>query len=234
MLLLVFITFIFNIILINFSEYVELTLLFVLGNFAVLGLPQPVCYKTTEKGIPIEQAIENQYLRPGSGLLSVAIQMDGPTQVISIKDLKEKRIYAAPDDREWGTISLNQRPRLGSIVEDNNNEEFREFKFVVQLGGIGVSLVCRKQPEELLYAHFSTIIGETVITPKNKHFCISVKTVQIDNQLMDTSVPVVMYVTPPGSRNSDEAYDHLPAIDFNAEMLESINQNAVIFKVSYF
>lgn len=41
----------------------------------------------------------------------------------------------------------------------------------------------------------------------------------------------MLYVTPPGSRNNDEAYDNLPAIDFSAEMQESVNQNATIFKV---
>lgn len=50
---------------------------------------------------------------------------------------------------------------------------------------------------------------------------------------MDTSVPVVLYVTPPGSRNNDEAYDNLPAIDFSAEMQESLNLNATIFKVTF-
>lgn len=50
---------------------------------------------------------------------------------------------------------------------------------------------------------------------------------------MDTSVPVVVYVTPPSSRNSDEAYDHLPAIDFNAEMQPKVNENAIIFKVVF-
>lgn len=53
----------------------------ILGSSAVLGLPQPVCHKMTEKGVPLEQAVEFQRLRPGSGTLSVNISMDGPTQV---------------------------------------------------------------------------------------------------------------------------------------------------------
>ncbi|KAJ8974055.1 hypothetical protein NQ317_002301 [Molorchus minor] len=35
------------------------------GTAAVLGMPQPICHKLTDKGIPIEQAIERQRLRPG-------------------------------------------------------------------------------------------------------------------------------------------------------------------------
>ncbi|XP_074028701.1 vacuolar protein sorting 13D [Leptinotarsa decemlineata] len=198
------------------------------GNAAVLGLPQLICHKLTEQGIPIEHAIERQRLRPGSGFLSVSIQMDGPTQVISIKDLKEKKIYASPDDREWGTISKDQRPKLS----ENKNEEddCRELQIGVNLKGLGMSLICRKPAEELVYAHFSTIIGETLITSQSKQFCISIKHIQVDNQLIDTSVPVVMYITPVSSKTSLEAYDHLPALDFNTEIQKKVDKNAVIFK----
>lgn len=147
----------------------------------VLGLPQPLCYKLTEKGIPIEQAIERQLLRPGSGFLSVNIHMDGPTQVISIKDLKEKKLYASPDDREWGTISVTQRPVL--LPEKDVRVNSKEYQLAVTLEGFGISLVSKKEPEELIYAHFSKIISETVITPKSKQFCISVKNIQVDNQV---------------------------------------------------
>lgn len=47
-------------------------------------------------------------------------------------------------------------------------------------------------------------------------------------------MPVVFYVTPPNSRNTDEAYDHLPALVFDAEMQEKVNSNAVIFKVKLY
>lgn len=53
-------------------------------------------------------------------------------------------------------------------------------------------------------------------------------------QLLGTTVPVVLYVTPPNSRNADEAYDHLPALVFDAEMQEKDNSNAVIFKVKIY
>jgi len=53
----------------------------------------------------------------------------------------------------------------------------------LDLRGIGVSVVCRKAPEELLYAHFSNIISETVITSQFKRFCLSISDMQIDNQV---------------------------------------------------
>ncbi|CAG9818576.1 unnamed protein product [Phaedon cochleariae] len=200
------------------------------GNAAVLGLPQPVCYKLTDRGVPIEHCIERQRLRPGSGFLAVHVHMDGPTQVVSVKDLKEKRTYAAPDEREWGAISVDQRPNLAVDEAGDGNSNDMEMQFRVHLRGLGISLVCRKTPEELLYSHFSTIVAEASLTSQSNQFCISIKDIQIDNQLMDTSVPVIMYITPVSSKNNLEAQDHLPALDFNAEMQKKLNENAVIFK----
>ncbi|XP_028134062.1 intermembrane lipid transfer protein Vps13D [Diabrotica virgifera virgifera] len=199
------------------------------GNAVVLGLPQAVSYMFVSNGLPIEQAIERQYLRPGSGLLSVNIYMDGPTQVICIKDLKESKYYATSDDKEWGTISKDQRPNL-IRTESKEKEENRELQFNITLNGIGISLVSRKMQEELLYVLFSHIVGETVITNQANQICFSIKDIQIDNQLIDTSVPVVAYITPPSSRNNDQAYNHLSALDFSAELQPQNNARAVIFK----
>lgn len=52
-------------------------------------------------------------------------------------------------------------------------------------------------------------------------------------QLFETTTPVVLYVTPPNIRNSDEGENDLPAIMFQAEMQTKVNENAVIFKVYY-
>ncbi|XP_045474860.1 vacuolar protein sorting-associated protein 13D isoform X2 [Harmonia axyridis] len=198
------------------------------GNTVVLGLPSTNSRKLTDAGVPIEQAVGRQRLRPGSGFLSVDIIMDGPTRVLVIKDMKEKKLYATSDDREWGSIALQQRPHLDFTREEETDK--REFQFIVHLQGLGVSLVCCKTPEELLYGLFSNIVAETVITPKSKMFCVSVGNVQVDNQLFETTTPVVLYVTPPNIRNSDEGENDLPAIMFQAEMQTKVNENAVIFK----
>jgi hypothetical protein len=56
----------------------------------VLGPPQPICHQLTHTGIPLEQAVSRQRLRPGSGFLAVKIITDGPTSVLHISDIKEK------------------------------------------------------------------------------------------------------------------------------------------------
>lgn len=52
-----------------------------------------------EKSIPIEQNIEIQKLRPGSGHLEVVNKMDGPIKTVQIHDVKLKldEIILAPD-----------------------------------------------------------------------------------------------------------------------------------------
>lgn len=67
------------------------------GSEAVLGPAQPVCHQLTYTGVPIEQAISRQRLRPGSGFLAVKIVTDGPTSVLHVSDIKEKVCFFTID-----------------------------------------------------------------------------------------------------------------------------------------
>jgi vacuolar protein sorting-associated protein 13D len=60
------------------------------GSEAVLGPPQPTCHQRTDTGVPVEQAVSRQRLRPGSGILSLRLVADGPTRVLEIADKKAK------------------------------------------------------------------------------------------------------------------------------------------------
>lgn len=214
----------------NLSKTYFFTLL---GSAAVLGLPQPVCHRFTDSGIPIEQAITRQRLRPGSGFLSVEIHTDGPTRVLSIRDEKEKNAYALPDEREWNSISLNQRPTILTTKideEEDSDKDKSELEFTLKIAGLGISIVSRVPQQELLYITFSNIVGQLWLTPDSKKCCFSVENIQCDNQLLDTPIPVFIYVTPPGSRGGDDPQNKLPALDFSAEMQPILNENAVIFR----
>lgn len=46
-----------------------------------------------ENGVPLEQAISRQRLRPGSGVLAVKVDTDGPTRVLQITDVHSKVSY---------------------------------------------------------------------------------------------------------------------------------------------
>lgn len=56
----------------------------------MLGPALSVCFDRTPEGVPVEQAISRQRLRPGSGFLTVKVTTDGPTRVLQILDVKKK------------------------------------------------------------------------------------------------------------------------------------------------
>lgn len=142
----------------------------------------------TNTGIPLEQAVSRQRLRPGSGFLSVEICTDGPTRVLTVRDMKEQHLYATSDEKDWCSISLKQRPNLRGLSSQDSAEEFKEMQFTLRLASLGISLISRQPSEELLYARFITIVSEVVLTAAAKTFCISVKDVQCDNQVGRSSV----------------------------------------------
>ena len=55
-----------------------------LGSEAVLGMIAKDTKIMNTKGVPFEQAIERQKLRPGSGCLAVEFKMDGPIKTLQI------------------------------------------------------------------------------------------------------------------------------------------------------
>ena len=60
------------------------------GNDVVLGPIQPLIVERMEDtGVPLEQAICRQRMRPGSGSLCVRIYTDGPTRVLQISDVSK-------------------------------------------------------------------------------------------------------------------------------------------------
>lgn len=61
-----------------------------IGSDAVLGPIASASLQVTNSGVPFEQAICRQKLRPGSGFLSVNVTTDGPTRVIEITDIQDK------------------------------------------------------------------------------------------------------------------------------------------------
>ena len=146
-------------------------------------MPQPICHMTTESGIPLEQAISRQRLRPGSGFLDVEIITDGPTKVLKIWDKKEKDTYSLSNSRHNNHIA-NQQSLLLTDYDDQYKKHDKEYQFMICLAGLGVSLISRKPVQELLFAHLKNIVGETYLTAEKKKFCISVENIQIDNQVI--------------------------------------------------
>ena len=66
----------------------------------MLGPTQPVTLeRTSSSDVPIEQAINRQRMRPGSGNLSIRVSTDGPTRVLQVVDINKTgvRQYSCQD-----------------------------------------------------------------------------------------------------------------------------------------
>ncbi|XP_034948002.1 vacuolar protein sorting-associated protein 13D isoform X2 [Chelonus insularis] len=190
------------------------------GSEAVLG-PQ-----THSNPPPIEQCVGRQRLRPGSGFLSVTVTTDGPTRVLQILDIKErKKTFAALEERDWSHIAVTQRP--SQLDANERKAASSELKLTVSLpAGLGLSVVSRQPVEELLFARFAGIAFDFLKTPINSVLNLSVADIQIDNQLLEAQCTSVLYITPFSKpENADR-----PAIEVSTEKHPSKNQNAEIYK----
>ncbi|MCJ8741597.1 hypothetical protein PDJAM_G00072560 [Pangasius djambal] len=167
---------------------------------------------------PPEQQFINQKMRPGSGVLSVQVLPDGPTRVLQISDFSQRRIN-----------------RTSPSTEENQNKEStqkkdteKELEVLVNLeDGIGLSLV-NKVPEELVFATLSGINLHFTRTAASQVLELSVKTIQVDNQLLGTTQPVMLYVTPSSSEST--VVDSGPALQVNAVKLPSSLMLTELFK----
>ena len=63
------------------------------GNDLVLGPTQPVTLERTMRtDVPVEQAINRQRMRPGSGNLCIRVSTDGPTRVLQVMDISKNGV----------------------------------------------------------------------------------------------------------------------------------------------
>merc|ERR1719350_784615 len=96
-------------------------------------------------------------------------------------------------------------------------------------GGLGVSLVSREPPEELVYICLTNIVIDYQALPSTQLLDGSIQSFQVDSQVAESTMPSVLYVSP--SSKSDEAR-HLPAVHFSISRTPPTraNPNAEIFK----
>ncbi|KAJ6645642.1 Vacuolar protein sorting-associated protein 13D [Pseudolycoriella hygida] len=203
------------------------------GSDAVLGMivSQTPAYMFTEALVPVEQAIERQKLRPGSGFLSIVVSMDGPIKTIQIKDIKSLSTASLTLDPTWKHVS-HLLPHISEIPNNNNEDglstsvtkSLSELHFNLNLKkGLGISLVSKRPCEELAFITLEFITMEVIATPAVRSLDLSVSDMQIDNQIFETPCPVMLFTI----RNSEAS---LPAMHLNVKLLPSPNKNAVIFE----
>nr|XP_021397725.1 vacuolar protein sorting-associated protein 13D isoform X2 [Lonchura striata domestica] len=172
--------------------------------------------------VPPEQQFTNQKMRPGSGVLAVRVIPDGPTRVLQITDCSQRR-----NDR-----SFSEGEQLPATEQDlrkfKNPDTEQEFEVLVKLeGGIGLSLV-NKVPEELVFASLTNINVHYTQLSTGQVLELSVHDIQVDNQLIGTTQPFMLFLTPNMSENGP--LDPAPAVQVNAMKFPSKNALTDIYK----
>ncbi|XP_017292232.1 vacuolar protein sorting-associated protein 13D isoform X2 [Kryptolebias marmoratus] len=165
-----------------------------------------------------DQQFINQKMRPGSGVLSVQVHPDGPTRVLQISDFNQRRLTRSSASTEQ---EINK--------EDVKEKELeQELEVVVSLDeGLGLSLV-NKVPEELLFATLSGVNVHFTRTAASEVLELCVQNIQVDNQLLGTTQPVMLCVTP----SSGESFgnDSGPALQVNSVKVPSRLALTELFK----
>ncbi|TRY87039.1 hypothetical protein DNTS_009138 [Danionella cerebrum] len=165
-----------------------------------------------------EQQFINQKMRPGSGVLSVQVLPDGPTRVLQISDFSQRRVNRPS--------SSTEEDQLKESAPTKFPEE--ELEVLVNLDeGLGLSLV-NKLPEELVFATLSGIDVHFTRTAANEVLELTVKNIQVDNQLLGTTHPVLLCVTP--SSSETPAVDSGHALQVNSVKVPSRLMLTDLFK----
>ncbi|XP_014195954.1 vacuolar protein sorting-associated protein 13D isoform X2 [Haplochromis burtoni] len=157
----------------------------------------------------LEQQFINQKMRPGSGVLSVQVLPDGPTRVLQISDFNQRRMMRSSPSTEQDRGKDDVKKR----------EAEQELEVLVNLEeGLGLSLV-NKVPEELVFTTLSGIDVHFTRTAANEVLELSIHNIQVDNQLLGTTHPVMLCVTPSSSESS--VSDSGPAMQVNSVKVPS-------------
>ncbi|XP_042687544.1 vacuolar protein sorting-associated protein 13D isoform X3 [Centrocercus urophasianus] len=172
--------------------------------------------------VPPEQQFINQKMRPGSGVLAVRVIPDGPTRVLQITDFNQRRNDRLSGGGDEFPITEQDLRKL----KHPNVEQ--ELEVLVKLeGGIGLSLV-NKVPEELIFASLTRINVHYTQMSTSQVLELSVQDVQVDNQLIGTTQPFMLFLTPRMSEN--EPMETAPAVQVNAMKFPSKNALTDIYK----
>ncbi|EGV98424.1 Vacuolar protein sorting-associated protein 13D, partial [Cricetulus griseus] len=172
--------------------------------------------------VPPEQQFVNQKMRPGSGMLSIRVIPDGPTRALQIADFCQRKNERSLYDTEELPVTEQELRKL------RNPDTQQELEVLVRLeGGIGVSLI-NKVPEELVFASLTGINVHYTQLAASHMLELSIQDVQVDNQLIGTTQPFMLYVTP--LSNENEVIETGPAVQVNAVKFPSKSALTNIYK----
>ncbi|XP_007491817.2 intermembrane lipid transfer protein VPS13D isoform X1 [Monodelphis domestica] len=172
--------------------------------------------------VPPEQQFIDHKMRPGSGILAIKVIPDGPTRVLQITDFSQRK-----SDRS--SYEVDDLPVTEQELRKFKSPDTKqELEVLVKLeGGIGLSLI-NKTPEELVFASLTGINVHYTQLATSHMLELSIQDVQVDNQLIGTTQPFMLFVTP--LSNENEVIETGPAVQVNAVKFPSKSSLTNIYK----
>lgn len=154
----------------------------------------------------------------GSGVLAVTIEADGPTRVLRICDLLEMESISS--------IALNLSDS-SAVAVARRALPGRHTKISINLPqGLGVSLVDRT-PEELIYACLNQVSAVIDQNNQTQKLSVTVKTVQVDNQLYGNTCHILLYSVLSKKKHSRR---NVNAVEVNWQRMMDVSSSMHVFK----
>lgn len=212
------------------------------GERAVLG-PYSLSLSAHEENCYcIEHVIRPKKLRSGSGQLAVSLDKDGSTKVINIKDELSSNNISLVKDPMWNycvkTIELHDMKKINLdnvevcfiICYAVKNllsiyDWFSVLKVLLSFDrGIGISILSSKPYEELVFITLDGIKIKGYVSLYDYVINAKIEDVQIDNQLIDSSInSCLLYVFHQESNNQESCQN---AIELSIKGSHGFNEKA--------
>lgn len=146
----------------------------------------------------------------GQKIIDINVAADGPTQSLILSNFKQsKSLYRQKTGFATGSTN-NASTGAGFVAKDQ--ETGTTFRAQLKLAGIGISLI-NSHLSELAYVTFRDLTLRHSESPLYQSVSLSVKWIQIDNQLYGGIFPMILYPSVvPKRAQETEAHPSLHAM----------------------
>jgi len=170
------------------------------------SVPVLACTSGDMATAPEHMCISHKLI-PGSGVLSLKIIRDGPTRVLKVVDIRQKRaenqalqkIQMLEKHKKVQQIKLHHKKSVSSEfvnqsagILNRKSGQCRIYASISLPKGIGISLISNL-PEELVYVSLLGVNLNAKLIADEQIISLRIQRLQIDNQLLDGHPSVVLH-----------------------------------------
>ncbi|KAL1915167.1 uncharacterized protein VTP21DRAFT_7648 [Calcarisporiella thermophila] len=146
----------------------------------------------------------------GYEILAMDVIAEGPTQVLKLSNYTASAsLYRPKLSSSFSSMSISgssshSREHLRDAFEVVSIDSVTNFRVLVKLAGIGISLI-NKSPQELLYATLRDVEIKYDDSTLYQSINLVIRWIQIDNQLFGGLYPILLYpsIVPQSGRESE-------------------------------